>query len=84
MIDHVVRRGLSHPSTINFIKRAAQDPESEVSAWGSFILGLSVVVLVAFVALVSLTTTPLPAYVNILTSPDRLCPQRRRGNPCHG
>jgi hypothetical protein len=60
MIDHVVRRGLGHPSTLDFIKRAATEgPQVEIPGWGIFLLVTSVVAITVFLSLVSLTMTPL-------------------------
>lgn len=42
MIDHVVRRGLQDPSTLNFIKRAVDDaPRLDIPIWGVFVVAVS-------------------------------------------
>jgi hypothetical protein len=61
MIDHVVRRSLESTSTLNFIKRAANEgPAVEIPGWGIFVLVASVVAITVFLSLVTLTHNSSP------------------------
>lgn len=59
MIDHVVRRGLEHASTLDFIKRAANEgPKAEIPGWGISLLVTTIFVITVFLCLVSCTLGP--------------------------
>lgn len=72
MIDQVVRRGLAHPSTLTYIKRAAQEAPVSMPQWGINLLVASVVAITVFLCLVSLTGTPGLASPTNLTRPTML------------
>ncbi|KAF2800690.1 hypothetical protein K505DRAFT_263505 [Melanomma pulvis-pyrius CBS 109.77] len=70
MIDHVVRRGLEHASTLDFIKRAAQDgPKIEIPGWGVFLLVTTVFVITVFLCLVDYSLKDVVATLAMVETP---------------
>lgn len=53
MIEHVVRRGLQHASTMEMFKRTAEDgPKIEMPTWGIVVMVLTFVVFIVFMSMV--------------------------------
>jgi hypothetical protein len=68
-IDHVVRRGLEHPSAIQLLKRAVQDgPEQiEIPKWGIAVLASVFILFVLFLSSVSTPSASSPRRHSPLT-----------------
>jgi len=70
MMNHVVRRGLEHASTRDFIKRAIQEgPHVEMPGWGIFILVTSFLVILVFMSLVDYSLKDVVATLAMVETP---------------
>ncbi|KAF2704626.1 hypothetical protein K504DRAFT_121451 [Pleomassaria siparia CBS 279.74] len=70
MIEHVVRRGLEHPSTVAFIKRTvAEGPDVEIPAWGISTLGVTFWAIFVFVIMVDYSLKNVVATLAMVETP---------------
>ncbi|KAF2193781.1 hypothetical protein K469DRAFT_712598 [Zopfia rhizophila CBS 207.26] len=69
-IDHAVRRGLDHPSTISLLKRAVENgPEMEIPKWGLAILATTLIVFLFFMSALEYTLKDVIATLTMVETP---------------
>jgi hypothetical protein len=70
MFDHVVRRGIEHPATINFIKRAVKEgPELQIPKWGVALLVVTCIAFFLFMILLEYSLRDVVATLAMVETP---------------